>query len=368
MQNLISLDALQTVFLRHTLMEWIYVVGIWALVALILVAVRRYAAWRLGAMAERTTSKIIALLATALARTTPAFLVIVALYLATSLMAIEPPVARWIHTITVISFLIQSVRWGNALITLSIAQYRADRIETDAAAVTTMNAMGFIGRLILFSVLLLVGLENLGVQITGLIAGLGVGGIAVALAVQNILGDLFASLSIVLDKPFVIGDFLIVDGYLGTVEYIGLKTTRIRSLSGEQIVFSNSDLLNSRVRNFKRMFERRVVFQVGVLYSTPVDHLEAISVWLREIVESQDQVRFDRAHFQGFDDSSLRFEIVYHVLGPDFNLYMDIQEKINLGIVRRFRENGIQFAFPTRTLHVEPANGRTDFVGAMKEK
>ncbi len=191
-------------------------------------------------------------------------------------------------------------------------------------------------------------------------AGLGIGGIAVALAVQNILGDLFASLSIVLDKPFVIGDFIIVNEFLGTVEHIGLKTTRIRSLSGEQVIFSNADLLRSRIRNFKRMFERRVTFSIGVTYQTPSDKLERISALLKEIVVKQPKARFDRAHFKEFGDSALIYEVVYYVQNPDFNVYMDIQQAINIEIVRRFEEESIEFAYPTRTIHVkqEPAFAR----------
>jgi small-conductance mechanosensitive channel len=204
-------------------------------------------------------------------------------------------------------------------------------------------------------VLILVALDNLGINIKTLIAGLGISGIAVALAVQNILGDLFASLSIVLDKPFVIGDFIIVNEYLGTVENVGLKTTRIRSLSGEQLVFSNGDLLKSRIRNFKRMYERRVVFSIGVLYQTPYEKLRLIPKMIREIIENQKPVRFDRAHFKEYGDYSLKFEIVYWIHSPDYNIYMDIQQAINLEIYKKFEETDIAFAYPTQTLLLEPS-------------
>jgi small-conductance mechanosensitive channel len=180
-----------------------------------------------------------------------------------------------------------------------------------------------------------------------------VGGIAVALAAQNILGDLFASLSIVFDKPFVLGDFIIIGDSMGTVEQIGLKTTRIRSLSGEQLIFSNNDLLSSRIRNFKRMQERRVVFSVGVVYQTTKAQLETIPGILREAVEAQDSTRFDRAHFKEFGDFSLNFEVVYHVLTPDFGKYMDVQQAINFVIFERFDELGIEFAYPTQSIHLQ---------------
>jgi len=208
----------------------------------------------------------------------------------------------------------------------------------------------------LWSVVLLLALDNLGMDVTALVAGLGVGGIAVALAAQNILADLFASISIVLDKPFVLGDFVVLDGFAGSVEHVGLKTTRVRSLTGEQLIFSNTDLLGSRLRNYGRMRERRIVFSVGVTYGTSREKLDKIPGILREAVESVPKARFDRAHFKAFGPSSLDFEIVYWVTLPDYAVYMDSQQAINLRIFDRFAAEGIEFAYPTQTLYVVPAS------------
>ncbi|HKK08681.1 MAG TPA: mechanosensitive ion channel family protein, partial [Gemmatimonadota bacterium] len=197
-------------------------------------------------------------------------------------------------------------------------------------------------------------------QIKTLLAGLGVGGIAVALAVQTILGDLFASLSIVLDKPFVIGDFLAVGEHTGTVEQIGIKTTRIRSLSGEQLVFSNADLLSSRIRNYGRMRERRAVFTVGVTYGTPPGTARRIPDLIREALAEHDEVRVDRCHFKAFGDSALIYETVYYVSDPAYNLYMDIQQEVNLELMRLFAEEGIEFAYPTRTVHLRAERAGAD--------
>jgi small-conductance mechanosensitive channel len=229
---------------------------------------------------------------------------------------------------------------------------KEEKIQLDAAAATTLTAVGFVVRILLWSIIILIALDNLGVDITALVAGLGISGVAVALAVQNILGDLFASFSIVLDKPFVIGDFIIVDDYLGTVEHVGLKTTRVRSLSGEQLVFSNADLLGSRVRNYKRMYERRVVFSIGVVYQTPYEKLKEIPTIIQKIIEAQEQARFDRAHFKEYGPYSLNFEVVYWVDNPDYNVYMNIQQAINLAIFERFEEEDIEFAYPTQSLYV----------------
>ncbi len=205
---------------------------------------------------------------------------------------------------------------------------------------------------VIWVVALLLLLDNLGVNITTLVASLGIGGIAVALALQNILGDLFASLSIAMDKPFLVGDFIVVDDLMGTVRHIGLKTTRIKSLGGEELVFSNNDLLKSRVRNYKRMAERRVVFGFGVTYDTPPETLESLVAAVRRIIEAKDGTRFDRAHFKNFGASNLDFEAVYCILSADYNAFMDAQQRINLALLRHCNEHGINFAFPTQTIHV----------------
>jgi small-conductance mechanosensitive channel len=195
-------------------------------------------------------------------------------------------------------------------------------------------------------------LSNLGFNISTVVAGLGIGGIAVALAAQALLGDLFSYFVIVFDRPFELGDFLIFGDILGTVEKIGIKTTRLRSLGGEQIIISNSDLTNSRVRNYKRMERRRVVFKIGVVYGTAADLVREIPVIIREIIEGEPLAVFDRAHFAGYGDWSLNFEVVYYVGSPDYNVYMDIQQRINQGIYDAFAERGISFAFPTQTVYL----------------
>lgn len=195
-------------------------------------------------------------------------------------------------------------------------------------------------------------LDNLGFDITTLIAGLGIGGVAVALASQAILGDLFSYFVILFDKPFRRGDFIIIGDKMGVVEYIGLKTTRIRSLSGEEVVFSNTDLTNSRVHNYKKMERRRVAFKIGVTYQTPSETLARIPGVIKEIIEGLEDTVFDRAHFFSYGDSALVFEIVYYVIGADYNKYMDIQQNINLAIKDEFEKLGVEFAYPTQTIYL----------------
>lgn len=200
-------------------------------------------------------------------------------------------------------------------------------------------------------------IDNLGYDITTLIAGLGIGGIAIALAAQTILGDLFSYLVIFFDKPFEIGDFISVQDKSGTVEYIGIKSTRLRTLGGEQLICSNTDLTNSRVHNFKRMQERRIAFNFGIIYNTPAAKIKIVPELVKNIIESAGDTRFDRAHFLSFGDFSLRFEVVYFILSDDFNLYMDRQQSINLKIMELFEHEKIEFAFPTQTVFVKQEGG-----------
>jgi len=276
----------------------------------------------------------------------------VALYLGSLVLELPDNVRPVVHSALAIALVAQGGVWLNRLLVMWLQYSRQRRRETDPSSIAAINALGFAARLALWAVIALVILDNLGINVTALVAGLGVGGIAVALAVQNVLGDLFASFSIALDKPFAVGDFLIIDEHLGSVEYIGLKTTRLRSLSGEQLVFSNTDLLNSRIRNYGRMYERRVLFKLGVTYQTPREKLEKIPGIIRGAVESQERVRFDRCHFQSYGDFALMFETVYYVLAPDYNLYMDVQQAINLQIHAGFQAEGIDFAYPTQTVFV----------------
>ncbi len=262
-------------------------------------------------------------------------------------------VEKTVRTLALLGIFIQFGVWGNSLI--DVALHRGFRYAnfSETAAQTAFGVVRFFALVALWTSVAILILSAFGVEITPLLAGLGVGGITVGFALQKILGDIFCSVAIVLDRPFEVGDFIINGEYMGAVERIGVKTTRVRSLGGEQIIFPNSDLLDSRVRNYKRMAERRVVFAFGVLYATPPETLEAIPGLVKQIIEEIDQTRFDRAHFASFGDSALNFEVVYYVLSPDFNLYMDIQQTINLALVRRLAERGVEFAFPSRTLYVE---------------
>lgn len=198
-------------------------------------------------------------------------------------------------------------------------------------------------------------LSNLGIDVTSLIAGLGIGGIAVALAAQNMLGDLFSSLAIYFDKPFVPGDFVIVGEHMGTVQTVGIKTTRIKSVDGEEIVVPNRKMTSAVLKNYGRMKERRVVFKFGVTYQTARDRVARIPGMVKEIIESQENTRYDRVHFNEFGDSALMFEAVYHMKTKEYGEYMDAHQAILLAIMKRLEEDGVEIAYPTQTVYVKQA-------------
>jgi small-conductance mechanosensitive channel len=346
---------LEYTLLGNSLQAWLISVAVAVTIVFLLLLLKRIAVHRLGAIAARTSTQIDDLVVDLLRHGKAWFLLLLGLFAGALVLSLPEAAMGLIRSATVIALLVQAGIWAGLVINFYLQNYRRRRLQKDPGSVTTLGALALFGKIAVWAVVLLLALDNLGINVTALIAGLGVGGIAVALAVQNVLGDLLASLSIVLDKPFVVGDFIAVDDHLGSVEYVGLKTTRVRSLSGEQLVFSNSDLLKSRIRNYGRMFERRVVFAIGVTYETPRDKLEKIPAILRTAIEGQTDTRFDRAHFKAYGDFALQFEIVYYVLLADYNRYMDIQQAINFYILEQFEEQGIEFAYPTRTLWLKEA-------------
>lgn len=243
--------------------------------------------------------------------------------------------------------------WSHHLLEKWISSAVSKRTRRNPAAASSISLLQLLARMLLFSIIFLFTLSNLGIKITTIIAGLGVGGIAVALAIQKILGDLFSSLSIVLDKPFVVGDFIIIDQYLGEVEKIGLKTTRIRSLGGEQIIFSNSDILATRIRNYKRMHERRISIVLSLPLQTSTQKLQTAVSLISAIVRSKKRVRFERCHFMKIGMTQ-DIETIYWVLSDDYDLHMDIQQDILYDIKNAFEAEGLTFAYPTQTVHVMP--------------
>lgn len=320
------------------------------LVALYLIT-RRAKAW-----ATQSQSGMAMTVVDVLEGTSRTLMLVVALLVGASLLDLP---GRWESRLSQLWFVavaLQMGLWGMRAIGIGVRRYVQRHSSTGMTQVSaSATLMSWSLRTLLWSVVLLAILSNVGVNITAFIASLGVGGIAVALAVQNILGDLFASLAIAVDKPFEVGDFVVVGSVSGTVQVIGLKTTRIRSLQGEQIVMSNTDLLKQTISNFRMLERRRIVFGFGVTYDTTPEQAEAIPGIVRKLIEAHPKLRFDRAHFKAFGASSLDYEVVYIVEDPAFSVYMDMQQALNLGLMRELKALGVEFAFPTRTVHIASA-------------
>jgi len=349
-------DFLDRTYFHNSTTEWLSALGVFVGAVLLMLLIRRLLVSRLALMAQRTNTDIDDFAVELLRRTRLYFIVVMSAGVASLALDLPDRLEDARRVVLVIAGALQAGVWGNGLVAFWINRHVRKSGRTGAAA-TTLGALGFLARLLLWSLLLLVVLDNVGFDITTIVTGLGIGGIAIALAVQNVLGDLFSALSIVLDKPFVVGDFIVLDQFMGTVEHVGLKTTRLRSISGEQIIIGNSDLLKSRIRNFQRLQERRVLFVVGVQYDTPPEKAERIPGIIREVVSAQRLVRVDRSHLARLSESSIDFETVYYFSSPDYNLYMDTQQAIVLELLRRFAAEGIQFAFPTRTVFVRDTAG-----------
>lgn len=351
------MSVLDTMLWGNPLSRWAVAAGTAALVFLLFKLLQWIVVHRLSRLTRRTQTDLDDLGVDLVRKTRFFFLAAVSLYAGFRTLAFDAGARSAGDTLVLLATLLQTGLWGSGAVTFWLDRTLRRGTDPHPAGTTTLSAVGFLIRGALWTVLLLVSLDNLGVDITALITGLGIGGIAVALALQSVLGDLFASLSIVLDKPFVIGDFITVNEYAGTVEKVGLKTTRLRSLSGEQMIFSNTDLLASRIRNYRRMEERRVVLSVSIAYGTPPSKAAGVSTLLRSVVEAQTGVRFERAHLKRLGEHALEYEAVYFVLSPDFNRSMDVQQAINLDLYRRLGEENLELAYPTRTLHLAEAPG-----------
>ena len=308
-----------------------------------------------GGPERKTSSAVVSAL---IRNTSQLFVLIVAFYLAMTISGLgQGKLQHWLGIVLIVALYLQMGLWANAGVVDFFRRKRSRKEREDPAAVTGYGLLLFFLRAGIWIVVLVSLMAYFQYPVAGLIGALGVGGIAVAFAVQNILGDVFSSLAIILDKPFRVGDFVVAGETVGVIEHIGVKTTRIRSLSGELVVMSNTDLLGSCIHNYKHMRERRVVFKLGVTYQTPPEKLERIPRMIEEIISRQASARFDRAHFAEYGDFSLNFEIVYYVIGADFTVYMDIQQAINLAIYRGFQELDVEFAYPTQQLFVTQAPG-----------
>jgi len=349
------MEFLDQTYFGNTLLDYIIALGSFIGGTIILFIINKVFLSRLRKWAATTDTKIDDFLFRGLEKSVIPVLYILTFYLSVKTLTLHPKAERAIDVVSVILVTFFIIKLITSTFRFGLAAFIKRKASAEADAERRLKQLRGLIAIISF-VIWIIGfvflLDNLGFQITAVIAGLGIGGIAIALAAQAVLGDLFSYFVIFFDRPFEIGDFIKTGEFQGNIEHIGIKTTRVRSLSGEQLIFANSDLTNSRIKNFKRMDRRRNLFKLGVTYQTPAEKLEEIVEVVKKIIIDQPDVTYDRGHFSSFGASSLDFEFVYFVLSSDYTDYMDIQQDINLKIYREFEKRGIEFAYPTQTLFV----------------
>ena len=310
---------------------------------------------KLKKLAKKSKTKFDDIVIEILSNVRPPFYLLISLFVAIQYLTLGDLASSLIKAFFLISITFEVVQALDKIVNYLLSVYikkTADSEQEQKHIESVSKTMRLIVKVALWLVGLIVILANLGINVTSLVASLGIGGIAVALALQNVLGDMFSSFSIYIDKPFKVGDFIAVGEAKGTVERIGLKSTSIRTLGGEEMVIPNKELTDARVQNYKRMERRRYMFSLGVVYGTSQEKLEKIPKIIEEIINDIDDVDFDRAHFASYGDFSLNFDVSYYVNIIDFKEYMDRRQKINLEIYKQFGKEGIEFAYPTQTLFV----------------
>lgn len=289
-------------------------------------------------------------------------MVTVALYFGMHSLSLPRRIVPWVDRVVFLMVALQVGRWMSILIdtfferTLRKAVPAGEMGIPQETHATAVDVLSILAKAMLYTIVTLLILNNAGVNITALVTGLGIGGIAVALALQTVLGDLFASLTIILDKTFVIGDMVRVGDLQGRIEKLGLKATRIRSLQGEQVILPNASLLQQQIRNFGRMDERRGEFVLGLSYPTSMEKLRKIPEWIQTEAAKIEGVRLDFARFRDFGESSLNFEVVFYVTSKEYNAFADARELLGLAVLDRLRREGVDLAFPTRTLQIRDSS------------
>lgn len=341
-----------SLLLENTSKSWLLAFFVGISVWFGLMSGRKLLVRKLGALSKH--GFLYAILYDVIAKTQVYFILVLALFAAFKCLEVSPLINAVLDKGLKGGAIIQIGFWLHYLSANALNESHLKAAIESRLAKGAVQTVESILRILLWSLIFIFLLGNLGFDIGPLIAGLGIGGIAIALGIQNTLKDIAASISIIIDKPFMAGDFIMVDSFMGTVERIGIKTTRLCSLGGEQIVFSNDDLLKSRIRNYKKMDERRILFSFNVPYDTPYEKVQNIPEMVKRIIMSQKMVRFDRAHLKKFGVFAFEYEVVYYVLASDYNVYMNAQHAINLSIIQQFEDQGIAFAIPKHDVVFKP--------------
>jgi len=351
-------DFFQQSYFQNRVIDYIIAIAIFILLVISIQIIKNILLKLLKTWAKKSTTTIDDKFVKAFEEKIKPFLNLIyfgAFYISIKQLTMDSQIERFFNIFVIFLLTFFGIRFLLSITIYGLETYWVKK-EKDQAKKQALKSIITVIKIIVWSIVLIILLDNLGIKISALVAGLGIGGIAIALAAQSFLGDLFSYFIIFFDRPFEIGDFIIIGDYKGTVEYIGLKTTRIHSLGGEQLIFSNQDLTNSRIKNYKRMDRRRIVFQFGIIYQTTLTQLKKIPQIVEGIITQIPETTFDRAHFASYADFSLNFEVVYYIHDNDYNKYMDIQQEINFQLKESFEKQKIEFAYPTQTVFLANEN------------
>jgi small-conductance mechanosensitive channel len=348
----------EKVYLGNSVNDWLIAVVIIIASLIALRLVKKIIIVQLKKWSQKTNTTIDDFLILLMERSLLPFFYVLSIYIGLSYLALESRIQNVLKIVLLLAGTFFAIRLITSAIGYFVNNFARSQVDAELKRKQAKGIL-IIANIFVWILGIIFLIDNLGYDITTLVTGLGIGGIAIALAAQAVLADLFSYFVIFFDKPFEIGDFIIIGDKMGTVEYIGIKTTRLKALGGEQLIISNTDLTNSRVQNYKRMEKRRVVFTVGVLYETHPNKLKEIPGMMKKIIQQQTDVEFDRAHLSKFGNFSIDYEVVYLIAGSDYNVYMDKQQSINLEIFKQFQDEGISFAYPTQTIYFTSADGNS---------
>jgi small-conductance mechanosensitive channel len=331
--------------------------GLFAGISVLFWFIRLVVIVRLDALAQKTTQQFDDTLVAAIKSIRPWVYNLIAFYVALQLYTLPVLAGQIILGLLYFAFVWQGIQVAKTFVHYGVVNF-VEKDEDgdgiiDSGAATASNLITLIASILLWVLGVIFVLSNIGIEVTSLIAGLGIGGIAIAFALQGVLSDLFASFSIYFDKPFRIGDFIVIGADSGTVEKIGVKTTRIRALQGEELVVSNAELTSVRVQNFKKMQERRISSQFGITYETPQEKVQIVAGIVEQIFSDITNCHLDRVHFTTFADSALLFEVVYFIESSEYVDFLDAQQTFNFTLMKEFVERGIDFAYPTQTIYTK---------------
>ena len=350
------MEFLERVFWNNTVLDYAIFLLALALSLAVIFFLGRMLLRRITAYCEKTQSPYGELIRVSIKRYLLPIAYFTAFYLCTRQLTLNGTLTRIVKDGSTLFAIVMGAMFLSSLVALSFGKLQSGKDENGALAIKWLIRMA---KAVVWGLALILFLDNVGIKITSLVTGLGIGGVAIAFAAQSALSDIFCFFTIFFDKPYEIGDFIIAGEHMGTVEHIGVKTTRLRALGGEQLIASNADLTGSRIRNYKTLQQRRVSFTLGVPYDTPSEQLRKIPDLIRKVVEATEETSFSRAHFASFGTYCLNIEVVYFVLGSDFDRYMDINQRVNIGIKEGFERLGVPFAIPTTTVRIGPAGTET---------